>query len=269
MTTHATWPAERFYWTVLDAPGWKHAGELPAGLVSVLEDDIPKSEGDLHAVCVPMPGGRLAVCAADRAALAELAPTTLALTPQAVPPFVECDPGLFNLLAGAFEPLPLRKARLRRHALAAATILLCGVLVAAGLYRRASRWDALATSARATSTQLAAAHSPTGKPDDLATEAARLRASREVIASTAQPPDAALVLAATLQAWPARVPSKPQSIAVGPTGVTISVSLEGDAAPFLRSFTPPAGWSLDEPRLNAADKLTRLTLHMRPAKEAP
>lgn len=269
MTTHLTWPAERFYWTVLDAPGWKRAGELPVGLHPMLDDDVPADAGDLHAVCVPIPDGRLAVCAARRTALAALSPSLLSLTPDSAPPFVGCDAGQFNLLVGAFEPVPLRRARLRRHSLAAATILLCGTLVAVGLHRRASRWDALADSARGAATQLATAHSPTGNADDLAAEANRLRGSREVMARAAQPPDAALVLAATLQAWPAQVPSKPQSIALSPTGVTISVSVEGDAAPFLRSFTPPAGWSLDEPRLNATDTVTRLTLHMRPAKEVP
>lgn len=269
MTPHATWPAERFYWTVLEAPGWNRSGELPAGLVSMLEDDVPLDAGDLHAVGVPLPGGRMAVCAASRAALRELPPATLSLTPEAVPPFFENDPRRFNLLVGSFQPIPIRRARLRQHALAAATVMLCGVLVAAGLSRRAARWDALATSARDATTQLAAAHSPSGTLHDLAAEAARLRASNEAAARVALPRDASLALAATLQAWPAQIPSRPQSIAVGPTGVTIAVAVEGDAAPFLRSFAPPAGWSLDEPRLNAADKVTRLTLHMRPAKEAP
>lgn len=182
--------------------------------------------------------------------LAGLSPSFLSLTPHSVPLFIGGDAGQFNLLTGAFEPTPLRKARLRRHSLAAATVFLCSLLAAVGLYRRALGWDSMAESARSAAAQLAAAHSPTGSPDELAAEAKRLRGSREAIARATQPPDAALVLAATLQAWPAQVPSKPQSIAVTPTGVTISVAVEGDAAPFLRSFTPPAGWSLDEPRLS-------------------
>lgn len=269
MTTHVTWPAERLYWAVLDAPGWKRAGELPDGLIPMLEDDVPSDAGDLHAVCVPIPDGRLAVCAVERSALVGLSPSLLSLTPDSVPPFVGCDAGKFNLLVETFEPMPLRKARLQRHSIAAATVLVCGLFVAVGLYRRASGWELLADSARSAAAQIAAAHSPTGMANDLAAEARRLRGSREATAKAVQPPDAALVLASTLQAWPAQVPSKPQSIAVSPKGVTISVSVEGDAAPFLRSFTPPAGWSLDEPRLNAADKVTRLTLHLRPTKEPP
>lgn len=237
----------------------------------MLEEDAPADVGDLHAVCVPLADGRLAVCAAERSELADFASTFLTLTPESLPSFLEgkAEPGHFNLLVGEFEPRPLRVARTKRHAFAAATALLCGLLVGVGLSRRAEHWNALAESARAAAAQLAATASPTGKPDDLAAEARRLRGAHDALAKAAAPPDAALSLAAVLHAWPANLPSKPQSVSISPGVTTISVAVEGDAAAFLRSFEPPAGWTLDEPRLNSTDSVTRLSLQLRRTEGKP
>ncbi len=267
MTMRMTWPAERFYWAVLDAPGLARTGELPAGLLAMLEEDAPADGAELHAVCAPLEDGRLAACAAERSELAEIPTGVLSLIPASLPPFIGSagfTPERFNLLVGPFEPPPVTRRRLKRHAFASATVLLCGLLIAVGLHRRASRWGEHAQSAQAAAVRLAAAASTPGGPKVLAAEAARLRGAREALAKAAPPLDASLALAAVLHAWPAGVPSKPQSIAVSPTGVSIAVSIEGDAAAFLRAFTPPTGWTLEEPRLNTADKVTRLALQLRP-----
>lgn len=272
MTSRLSWPADRFYWALLDVPGVKRNGELPAGLLPMLEEDAPTDTVDLHAVCVPLADGRLAVCATEKAELSEVPSEVLALTPDLLPPFID-SPGVtperFNLLVGSFEPRPIRAARIKRHAFAAVAVLLCGLLVATGLHRRASRWSERAESARVAAVRLADTISPGGRPEELASEAARLRGTRDVLAKAAPPPDASLALAAVLHTWPANVPSKPQSISVGQSGVSISVSVEGDAAAFLRAFSPPPGWTLDEPRLNTVDKVTRLALQLRPAGGKP
>jgi hypothetical protein len=269
MTARVTWPAERFYWTVLDAPGLRHEGELPVGLLLLLQDDLPVELDRLHAVGVPLAGGRrLAVCAAERSELSAIAAGCLSLTPESLPPFLDGEgvaPDRFNLLVGSFEPRPIRVDRIKRHSLATGVVLLCGLLLAIGLHRRASHWRDLAGSAAVGAEQLATAAGPTGKPVDLTAEAARLRGTREALAKAAPPPDAALSLAAVLRAWPAVAPSKPQSISVNPTAVALSISIEGDPAAFLKALVPPAGWTLDEPRLNTADKVTRLSLQLRPA----
>lgn len=272
MTPRLSWPADRFYWALLEAPGVKRTGELPAGLLPMLEEDAPADTADLHAVCVPLSDGRLAVCAAEKSELSEVSSEAPSLTPDALPPFIDwpgVTPERFNLLVGSFEPRPLRTARLKRHAFAAAVVLACGLLITIGLQRRATRWTERAESARAAAAGVAAEFTQSGRADDLAAEAARLRGTRDALARAAPPPDASLALAAVLHAWPANVPSKPQSISVGQSGVSISVSVEGDAAAFLRAFSPPRGWTLDEPRLNTADKVTRLALQLRPAGGNP
>lgn len=272
MTARPTWPGDRFYWTVLDAPGLRRAGELPLGLLPLLQDDLPVELDTLHAVGVPLAEGRLAVCAAERSELATLPTGALSLTPEYLPAFLDGEgvaPERFNLLVGPFEPRPLRVARVKRHALAAGVVLLCGLLLAVGLHRRASHWRELAGDAYAAARELAQTIGPTGKPEELATEAARVRATREVLAKAAPPPNASVSLAALLRAWPANAPSKPQSLSVSPTAVVVSVSIEGDPAAFLKAFTPPAGWAMDEPRLNSADNVTRLSLQLRPARGTP
>src|SRR5207253_2807129 len=97
-----------------------------------------------------------------------------------------------------------------------------------------------------------------------ALELSRTRRLAESAARIIPPADAALSLESLLRAWPSSVSSKPQSLAVTESSSTISVSVEGDPTPFLKGLKPPPGWSMDEPRLNASESLTRLTLQLHP-----
>ena len=64
-TTFA-WPPERFYWSVLEAPGVRRPGPLPPGLLPEFQEDLPVPVEEVHAVSVPTGDGRLVVCAAPR-----------------------------------------------------------------------------------------------------------------------------------------------------------------------------------------------------------
>lgn len=272
MSPHVTWPADHFFWAVIEAPGVRRTGELPAGLWPMLEEDVPAEAADLHAVCVPVSGGILAICAAEKSVLANMHAETISLTPESLPHFIQSlnlTPEQFNLLVGSFEPMPTRSRRVRQHAYAAAIVLLCGALVSFGLHRRASRWDERADAARLAASSVAATITPSGTTSDLAAESTRLQATRDALAILKLPPDASLALVAVLHAWPTSVPSKPQTISIGQSGISISTSVEGDAAAFLKAFSPPPGFTLDEPRLNASDKLTRLSLQLRPSGVRP
>lgn len=267
-TTTFTWPPERFYWSVLDAPGMKRAGVLPPGLLPEFQEELPVPVEELHAVSVPTGDGRLVVCAAPRSALAELDQSLLSLTPERLPAVIaapiECS--CLNLLVGEFEPRPLRRARAIRHVLAAGVVLLAALIAVLGLVRRAGHWESVAEQARAASVQALLQISPGATLEKVLAELARLRPATEAAASLRPPPDAAPQLAALLNAWPAAIPSKPQSISVTPAALDVSVALDGNAAVFLRAFKPPPGWRLDEPRLNTAETITRVTLRMRPAE---
>jgi hypothetical protein len=268
--SHAAWPAERFSWSILEAPQWRRAGVLPSGMLPALEEDLPRAAEGLHAVAAPMGDGRLLVCAADESEIESLGEGILSLTPETLPAFAGAgvEPGALNLLVGVHEPRALRRARAKRHLLAAASVLLTSALLAAGLVRRERALESDAAAAREASAQLLRTLSPAGSPEAVALEVARQRRLSEAAARVRPAPDAALALASLLRAWPATVSSKPQSLAVSESGATISVAVDGDATPFLKALKAPQGWSLEEPRLNTADRVTRLTLQLRMAAGA-
>ncbi|MCC6676320.1 MAG: hypothetical protein IT436_04175 [Phycisphaerales bacterium] len=277
-------PADRFYWAVLDAPGLRSrpgasARPLPPGLLAELADQIPQPLDEVWAVGLPIGDGRMLVCAARRDDLNQLDAGARALVPESLPPGI--DRALadrlssFNLLVGDFEPAPVRRDRWRRHRAWAGLVVPLAVLVSVGLIRRAAHWSDVARAAEESQSQLAADLLGPGIPLEQVnyTLDAELDRLRELArARPADPNDASVRLATLLRSWPAVIPSKPQSVSVNDSGVTVSVSVDGDPAPFLSAFKAPEGWALDEPRLNQAGELTRLTLHLHrkpPPPDAP
>jgi hypothetical protein len=271
-TRHVAWPVERFYWAVLEAPGYARAGTLPPGLRPLLDDEVPVAADTLHAVVTPLDAGRLLACAASREDLAALGPSTLSLTPSGMPEFADgAQAHSLNLLIGEFEPVVLRGARTRRHLMTMAACLVAAALVSVGLARRAGHWDRVRVEAHeAAAGVLKAAEAPS--VDALGLELVRLRASAPAETLNAKDPrrgqDAAQTLAALLAAWPSQVPSKPQSLIINSAGVAVAVTLEGDSAPFLREFKAPEGWAADEPHLNTSGTTTRVNLQLRPKQGA-
>lgn len=264
--TQLPWSAERFYWSLLEVPQWKRAGELPAGLRMLLEEDVPVPVDSLHAVGLPLRDGRVLVCAVESAALQSLSEGAATLTPERVPEFVggKIDPSALNLLVGAYEPRPLRRARFRRHLVSAAALLVASALVSVGLLRRATMWERADAEGRAATAVVLGRTLPKSTPDGLALELGRTRRLADAAVKIRPPRDAASSLESLVRAWPASVSSKPQSVAISESGASISVSVEGDATAFLKAMKPPPGWSMDEPRLNATEAVTRLTLQLRP-----
>jgi hypothetical protein len=264
VTSHLAWPPELFYWSVVDAPQWTRAGTLPPGMLAALEEDLPVPADSVHAVGAPLGRGRVLVCALARERLVGVDAGTQTLRPASLPDFIErggsAQPDL-NMLVGAFEPITMRRARVRRHGGAAAAVVLLAALASTGLLRRAGVWAATASEAAAARTVALAAGT---RPETLDAEVARLDRLRDLSAQVQPPADAAAALASLLSVWPAAVPSSPHSVAVNQAAMSISVSLDGDATPFLNAFRPPTGWTLEEPRHNRAGTLTRLTLQLKP-----
>jgi hypothetical protein len=277
-----TWPAERFLWAVIESAGaataaWKRDGAIPAGLLGDVADQIPAPIEDLHAVGAASADGRLVVCLAKRDELIALTPhsadeSVRSLTPASIPPEIETsdlDPRRLNLLVEAFEPLALRRARTRRHTLAAAGVLLFASLASLGLWRRE---HAALESARRAQTASEKVLAELGFKDG-GVGVAKLTAELEhrcgmagIDLAAHQPPDAAAALNLVLSAWPTESPAKLQSIGLGPDGAVLSVLVPppGDSAAFLASLKPIDGWTMDEPRLASVGSETRLTLRMRP-----
>lgn len=267
---HRKWEPDRLFWSLLEAPSWN--GRLPSGLESAFESDVPLPMDQLHAVCAPAGEARLVVCAARIRDLESLDPAALSLIPEHVPESIggACDPAHLNLLVGRYEPQVIRRTRVRSHVLAAMTVLACAGLFALGLARRTIRHDALTTAAHDAATRLAASAIPGGGPDQLALEVARARRGAAHATEARPAPDAALALGSLLSAWPA-LPAAPrtQSISIGPQGIAVELTVEGDAGAFMGAFHPPSGWLLDEPRLVRLENLTRLSLRLKRQESRP
>lgn len=252
-------PVERCYWAVLDAPGFKRSGPIPPGVLDLFADEVPVPLSELHAVCAPASSGKLVVCAVHADELREIDAGTAALTPASVPEHLTgVDLMAFNLLVGTFEPRQERTKRVRAQLSLLATVALLFALTTWGLVRRTAHWNAAGSAAQTFMQSLAAGDDPSG----VSIELASLRQINEVMARVRPTPDAAAALVELLTAWPTSVPCKPQSIAVSETGISISVTVTGDASAFLRAFTAPTGWQLSEPRVNSMDDVTRILLQL-------
>ena len=265
-----TWPADRFFWAVLEAPGVK-AGVLPPGLAGELQDELPISVDQLNAVCLPAGEGKLLVCAARRVDLEELAHDSLSLRPQSFPdflgPMTAVAQSAPELLTGRFEPRPLRRERYRRTILVAASILLASALISLGLTRRAAALfhhaDAARVAATATIKQVSTGDTPLSLQQDL--HHARSAPDR---AHNIVPPDAAESFAALLSEWPSAIPCDATAVSITPTAINLTLLVSDDARPLLAAIKAPAGWRLEEPRLNASGPATRVNLTMRRAEES-
>jgi hypothetical protein len=234
-----------------------------------LADQVPLASDQLHAVCHPLAGGGLLVCALPLAELDAIDGAAAALYPDAIPDELAdgtVGPAGLNLLVGRYEPLPIRRARARSWAVAGALVLALLGLVMIGAWRRAAHDHLAARQARAAGDALLAAVGlPNSSPKQLQVEVDRLRLLAGVDLDQKRPRDAAAGLQALLSAWPASTAASPQSINIGQDGALLAVLVPGDdAGDFIKALHPPPGWRLEEPSLVKVDTQTRVNLRMRP-----
>jgi hypothetical protein len=259
----------------MDAPGWKRPGPVPRHFLPSLEESIPLSADKLHGVGVPLGDGRAVVCAVAIDELAHTGRHATSLTPQEVPDAVraacgaELSPSSFELLVGPFEPAEQRSLRNRSVLrMAAAVLVFCGLL-SVGFERRAAHWRAVEASAQAAARNIRAtldlpqANPGTADVEIVSASVESLKAVRRAAAESKPSPDAALALAELFRGWPATDASDTQSIGISGGVVTVSTAVRGDPRRFLDALRVPEGWTLDEPRLNSAGELTRMTITMR------
>lgn len=253
------WPPDRFYWSIIDAPGRWKPGLLPPGLLAETAGDIPVDPDTLHVIGAPDGAGRIVVCAAPLDAIQQLASDVVSLTPAAAPPGVDIDPAALQFLAGRCEPTILRRCRARAHLRLAGTLLTCVLLIALGLARRANLAE---LQAAWYATQRASLLADIGLAEDQLGHEIAARQSL-VDARDQSPVDVLHVLADMLAAWPISADASVESLTVAPDRILASISLSSDPAAFLGSFDLPAAWRMEEPRLNTARGLTRLGLQIR------
>jgi hypothetical protein len=258
-----TWAQDRFYWAVLAAPGVR-AGVLPSGLGAALQDEVPVNVESLHAAAVPIDGGSVLVCAARREELASLPPNCLSLLSEGVPDRTALlhDVPPPEMLVGAFEPHLLRRERARRWWCFAAAIALSAGLVSVGLVRRADQLTRLSGDTRQQASSVLLAATGSADPALLQREIARVQ-DLAAVKQPYAPTDGATTLAALLRAWPDGVECEISAVSVGPSAVSMTVSVTGDSRTILDAIKPPRGWTLEEPRLSTTGQRTRVVLRFK------
>lgn len=226
-----SWPASHFYWAVLDGsifPGRRRPTSDQLGYL--FEPLVPQPFEELHAVYHPLGNRRYLACAAPSQALQELSDNALSLTPESLPAFVSeaVDPAGINLLSGPHTPPRIRREAARRWRLATALILLCTLVLVAGLERRVRSADDRRVASEAAiagvyADVLAGVPAPPGLPLSALMQAEwrTLKATRSGTSNVADERDAAVTLSLLLDRWPENLELQPESVHVNPNSIHI------------------------------------------------
>jgi hypothetical protein len=272
---HIVWPANRFYWSVVDA-GVGSSRPSDDYLDSLAEPDFPFSLDDLHVVHTPLRDGAYLACALRKVDLDALPEGTLTLAPDALPESMREEGAVptVNLLVKQYEPRLLVRERTRRWMIATGSVVAALLLLTVGLIRRSAAWSERAAElARASETSIREAISSGTASDvtptlwSLEREIESLRATRADEAKVNASPDATLVLASVLASFPRTQSLRTDVLAVSPTTITLNVATDADPQAFLKALAAPAGWTLDEPRLSTSKGSATLAIQMRREKK--
>ncbi len=270
-----SWPAERFYWAVLeteqssDRVDSKHARIHLDGL---LETHLPVPPESLHAVYASLGDGRVLACAVNRSDLATVSQEWIALTPKSLPPFlsdIQLDTSVLNVLVRNFEPRVYHDAARRRTLIASSAMMLCTLLICVGWLRRVQAAADLDQSIEQQVVQAAnhvlSGDCSSGSEAQAAIDRALDRST--MLASSGRDLatfDAAMALQDLLAQWPHNDEVTVQNLSVTQDAVSVNIDVRGDAMAFLKSITLPVNWKLDEPRLSTSNGTSRVSLVFRP-----
>jgi hypothetical protein len=265
-----TWPADRFYWAMLDVsslPPRLLGRPSPRRLGYLFERYLPAPIESVHAAYTMIEKGRVLACAVDRARLDQDCPSdAIALAPRSPPPFIDADVSGLNLLVGDYEPESISRRRARwRFELAAALVLIAAVILA-GMHRRAQRHEA---HLAATSAALAEVYDETLGPAEPSAQPASLRLTAELrrLQQTrggvaVEPASAASGLAALLAPWPADLDVRTESVVVTESSMTLVVLLADneEVQRFAASIAGVEDWTMIQPQVRSVRDGVRATI---------
>lgn len=281
MSEPIRWPAERFYFALLDTRGLRHRwGSLPETQLGYLfEDVLPVPIEDVQAVYLPVGRDRVLVCAIDAERLKDDLPAgALHLSPAELPTHlqVDVDPTDLNLLTGRFAPPSVARARRRRAFAGAAFGLSIALLLVVGLERRRAHAEATAAIWQLEQEELldrALGPAAPGIPRvqrvaALTGERRRLEWTRGRASPAQGPDDASPLLASVLERWP-DVTVWVDALNVVSGAVTVRGFAKETAVANQLATTLGAldGLALEPPELRRTPDGVRFTLRLR--KDAP
>ena len=288
------WPSSEFYWAILSGPLTRDRGALGY----LFERYLPIPIDDVQAAYQRLADGRVVACGVEHERLREvLSSGALTLSPSEPPAFPELQgssdsmlrPERLNLLVGPCEPAVVARRRRACLAVLTTTVLLCAVMAALGLERRAAQMRedaayidrqrlALSESVLEPSTPPQAPRKERGAltvpvEQRLIAELRRLelsRPSQPVLASlggTTDTSDAGETLASLLRVWPEpELLARTESISITPTSVSMHGTVADTAAAtrWSEAIRGAKDWNLQQPSVQATREGVRVTMHLKP-----
>lgn len=285
--THVRWPASRFYWSILDSSNLPNGRPNASQLGYLLENVLPVSIDQVHAVFLPLGENRHLACGVARNDLADhTLAAALTLGPQALPPHLHLeddpgdsssllpDPATINLLCGPHEPTAIK--RLKRRAGMLITIVMAIVLILAlfGMERRRAvaiqsveqikaEQDAVVASVI-----LPEASSAFAGPLELqlTAELRRLRQTRAARAPDEHYADITASVIALFSAWPADVHLETESVMIDPQRILIvgRAPSMSEASKVNEQLNTVEGWTIDAPDANKRSDHTAISVSLKP-----
>lgn len=275
-------PSALCFWGVLQesaSPGDRTFGKRRRERLGYLfETLLPMSIENVHAVYVnAQSGGRRVVlaCGMDRELVQRnVSSGVVALCPSEIPAeldVVGVSPSRLNLLVGEFEPMRIRRERLRLRYLGAALAVMCVFVAMAGLERRTGKAKELEAAALQSMDNIYASvlgEHGGAQPDSLRLLAAlrELRISRQTLPNQSIEPDAADSLQRLLQAWPKEESLRIQVESITVTGESLVVrALAPDHASAQKlesGLAAGAGFVLQPPQITSLRDSVRLDLRL-------
>ena len=277
---HLRWPAERFYWAILESPDVSLGRVLQTRraiqrLGYLFESALPgEAIEQIQAVYQRLPGHsrRFVACGVPTQLLErEVDQSALTLSPQSMPSFVDAsiDPARLNLLTGPFLPKAVQHLRRRwlLHVCVIATLcaslLVLGLERRVGLHRRAG--DDLVAAQNTTIRQVLGTSVPfpgAGAELRLTAERRRLEQTRSDDITVTDVSSASTILARLLALWPQNLHAQTRSLSITARSITLraTVPTMADAQTLADAVAPLEGWRLQQPQSEARRDQVDVTL---------
>ncbi len=287
---HLRWPADRFYWAILDTASMPATvRSRQARLGYLFESVLPGvAIEQVQAVYQPLPGDakRILACGLSKKVLEdEVDQSAVTLTPDAGPGFLEepIDLAQLNLLTGSFLPQVIRRLRRRWLLHVCLIFTLCGSLLIIGLERRTNLHrhtisdltavrDTVIKQVLGPTTTLPGAGALPGAGElRLIAQRRRLEQTRSDDLPISEVGNASAILARLLALWPQDLHTQTQSISITSSSITVRLSLPTmvDAQTLANAFTSMNGWRLQQPQSEARRDRVDVTLRFEPIEELP
>lgn len=305
---HVCWPADRFYWVLIQAAASvdrapsKGARLDPSSVADAIAEAVPIDGSLIHWSVITLPDGAALACVALCTDLDALDPEVRTLRPVGVPPHlanrVDADTiSDLNLLHGVYESPVIRRARSALVTAwvwtAAATIALTGVglSVRAGTDVRAAaqineaRERLAARTLEATSVASSTLESLS---DSMASQTSPLSASKRLESAKTllerergdrvralASPDAGDAMQDVMASWPRDLQTRIDSLSIGESSLRLSGSLASldDVARLTEHLRSVRGWALEQPQVSMlgerATIRTTMLRETRPKRSTP